>query len=188
MPENDRRGLLWPLATLFTLAMFGAFVGLLSSALAKPYFDNRTLLTLLLIAGLSGWVLYWPRLLLAAKVTDLATLAGRINALEQAITANGGQPQRIADLRTAITDLRLAVTNVQTTATGVQTTATAVQTAVTALPNTTPSLAAITAAIAALQADVTAIRASANAAIDMAALRDNVKSIRDDIDKKLQPK
>lgn len=104
--DDNRNGLIWPLALIFLLTTCGAFIGLIMSSLPNSTFDKRVALLLLVAALASGFVLYVPRLWLNAKVPSLDDMSVRTTAIHTELLGAQGSPGRLADLSTSVEDLR----------------------------------------------------------------------------------
>ena len=96
--SDDRRGLLWPLALIFLLTLCGGFIGLVAPKLFGSETDRTIAGWLIAAAVLSGLVLYFPRILLAAKVTDLGDIS-------TSLLGNQGIQYKLGNLSTQVTNL-----------------------------------------------------------------------------------
>jgi len=102
---DDRRGLLWPLAFLFLLTVCGAFIGFAWPLLGGATFDSPVAWLLLIVALLSGFVLYFPRLWLAQKLPTILDLSQRIGSIYTALHGVQGKEDKLGEIKTAIDQL-----------------------------------------------------------------------------------
>jgi hypothetical protein len=101
---DDRRGLLWPLAVLFLLTACGAFIGFMWPLLGGATFDKQVACLLLIVALLSGGLLYVPRIWLAVQVPT------RIDSICTALRGAQDNQDKFGEIKTAIDQLSKDIT------------------------------------------------------------------------------
>jgi len=102
---DNERGVIWPLAVLFVLTLYGAATSLLFPGLQAPDIAGQVPekwigIWMLLAAAAAGLALYFPRFWAWKNGPDVTTISSNVAAIQKTLTA----------MQSALDDLKKAAT------------------------------------------------------------------------------